>query len=905
MKSKLYVLVGLLLVATTSHAIHLGINGWYPEYFHTQGAGCDAYDQADDIHNAADLWGMNYGQICLRYQSSRSDNPYNWELYRDDLSASTGSIVNSHGDPTFMGSNARLVTEFYVTPPAQSAAGSYYVVTYGQGPGSGYFELFDGAYGIGIALSDTAIQDLVHPSVQQGTDFYVGACGSWDLREDFCGSGNLGNSPADMSYIGHDGEPNYMESCEQLNEYTDLRTCVMYNANDGYIANTARVAYDYMDKYGGLEFDGYEDNVLVPREGCRDDWGEVGYGCVDWGPNDFQAVAAFDGKIHFNVEEGVPGAYFNHDARVSSSDEWTRIGWQWGSDEPQADNVRHYEFPGFAAGEGEQFFDVDEFIEFRITAVLPDGRRLKSDVFHVTEIEPEGFDFTVYEDIHIDAPYNGEPFQLYDAGEFIDVDVEGAREGGDRDGGMYPAEIFFYANELDVYDLIYCADASDSLWNYSRERWCKTNGMIGGPSVLSQQMAYFWIFQENMQWNVHNPTDPVNPFPAMVLVGRPDENGNGGVYNTSECYEYSDNGGCLASIWSYADATNFPGASGGIGNGPVLVIPTRTYEETVRHVDWCMEWNRGINVNPGTNAYVGDLEPNYYGSIAISGVQQSCQWLLDDLALEGALILRESVFEGVPSYEVPNLAIAEGNWAMNQPHNYAWMFGENTSQDLCTYFLDGDPSDWTTNQLFFAIATTCEFGKDAIGGPYDDPIIHKLINNRCIGAFGEMVAEDGPLHMANAAVTREALRNAPQGTFHHDVYWETQQILEGIHEPYTQARTCFGYPTQVRGGDPVAVDEPVQDTRLSLMPASPNPFRYSTTLMFSTPRACWASMYVYDVTGRMVTKLTEGLVGAGDHRISWDGKDRNGTKQSSGIYFAQLRTTLDSETQTAKMLLVD
>jgi len=795
-----------------------------------------------------------------------------------------------------MGSEPELAMQFYVDAAARNAAVTSYIATYGVGPGSGYFDSFNRAYGLGIALRDCAFRDLINPYVQQGTDFYVGGCGSWDLREDICGTGNLGNGPADMSYIGHAGEPNYTEACDQLNAYVDFRTCVMYQAPD-FIANTAKVAYNHMDKYGSLEFAGYEDNVLIPREGCRDDWGEVGFGCVDWGPNDFQDVAAFDGEILFNIEEGVPGAYFNHDGRNGPTDEWTRIGWQWGSDEPQADNVRHYEFPGL--DEGEVFFSVDDFVEFRITMVMPDGRHRESDVFHVTEIEPDGFDFTIYEDIHIERPYNDEPFELYDAGEFLDVEIE-----GDRDGGMYPAEIFFYANELDVYDLIYCADASDSLWNYSQDRWCRTNGMIGGPSVMSQQMAYHWIFMENMYWNINNPTDPINPFPAMVLVGRPDENGNGGIDNTSECYEYNDNGGCLASIWTYSNATNLPGMFGGIGRAPVSVIPTQTYEETVAHVDWCMEFNRGINVNPGTNVYVGDLELNYHGSHTITDVQHLSQWLLDELASEGALILQESMFDGVPSQQVPALAIAEGNWAINQPHTYAWMFGENTSQDKCTYFLDGDPSDWTTNQRVFVIAPTCEFGKDAIGGPYDDPINLKLVRNGVVGSYGVMLPEDGNLHMMNVAITRDEIERAPDGAFHHDIHWGIKQTMAGIHEAYASAMTCFGFPTQRRGGTQVSVDQP-HNTRLSMMPASPNPFNNSTTLQFSVPRSCWMALHVYDASGRMITKLSEGFVGAGDHRITWDGKDRNGSKQSSGIYFALLKTTLHSEHQTTKMLLVD
>jgi len=115
--------------------------------------------------------------------------------------------------------------------------------------------------------------------------------------------------------------------------------------------------------------------------------------------------------------------------------------------------------------------------------------------------------------------------------------------------------------------------------------------------------------------------------------------------------------------------------------------------------------------------------------------------------------------------------------------------------------------------------------------------------------------------------------------------------------------TCFGPPTYVRGGAPVAVDEPSQSTELSLLPASPNPFRTSTTLRFSTSRAGLVSLKVFDVKGRLVRTLEEGLKGAGQHYSSWDGTDDRGESQATGYYFAQLNVNNEGE-QTVKMLFV-
>jgi hypothetical protein len=58
----------------------------------------------------------------------------------------------------------------------------------------------------------------------------------------------------------------------------------------------------------------------------------------------------------------------------------------------------------------------------------------------------------------------------------------------------------------------------------------------------------------------------------------------------------------------------------------------------------------------------------------------------------------------------------------------------------------------------------------------------------------------------------------------------------------------------------------------------------------------WAKLDVYDVSGRLVTKLTDGPAPAGSHVVSWDGRTSTGTFLRSGIYFARLESTEGSRT---------
>ena len=82
----------------------------------------------------------------------------------------------------------------------------------------------------------------------------------------------------------------------------------------------------------------------------------------------------------------------------------------------------------------------------------------------------------------------------------------------------------------------------------------------------------------------------------------------------------------------------------------------------------------------------------------------------------------------------------------------------------------------------------------------------------------------------------------------------------------------------------------------------PNPFNPSTRISFTTPREMNISVIVYDVLGRRVKTLINGLQKKGNHHITWFGHDQSGSKVSSGIYFYEMRG--DGFIQARKMLLI-
>ncbi|HEX03664.1 MAG TPA: T9SS type A sorting domain-containing protein, partial [Bacteroidetes bacterium] len=78
--------------------------------------------------------------------------------------------------------------------------------------------------------------------------------------------------------------------------------------------------------------------------------------------------------------------------------------------------------------------------------------------------------------------------------------------------------------------------------------------------------------------------------------------------------------------------------------------------------------------------------------------------------------------------------------------------------------------------------------------------------------------------------------------------------------------------------------------------AYPNPFNISSTIRYSLQRPAEIKLDVFDVLGRQVATLAEGLVEPGEHRATFDA-----SQLASGVYFVQLNT--GSETIRHKIVL--
>jgi hypothetical protein len=91
-------------------------------------------------------------------------------------------------------------------------------------------------------------------------------------------------------------------------------------------------------------------------------------------------------------------------------------------------------------------------------------------------------------------------------------------------------------------------------------------------------------------------------------------------------------------------------------------------------------------------------------------------------------------------------------------------------------------------------------------------------------------------------------------------------------------------------------------SRFALYPNYPNPFNPGTRIPFALPVETEIRIQVTDMSGRVLRVLAEGRYPAGLHEIDWDGRDEQGRRQASGIYFCELES--ERFTEKRKMTLL-
>jgi hypothetical protein len=126
-------------------------------------------------------------------------------------------------------------------------------------------------------------------------------------------------------------------------------------------------------------------------------------------------------------------------------------------------------------------------------------------------------------------------------------------------------------------------------------------------------------------------------------------------------------------------------------------------------------------------------------------------------------------------------------------------------------------------------------------------------------------------------------------------FWLESISMNGFTEAYGPLMAVLGQPA-----DPD--NPPVIPVATGLHNAYPNPFSSNATLPYSLKDEQTVRFDIYSVKGQLIRSYGSEHKAAGNHSLSWDGKDANGKEVTSGVYF--YRMSAGKYTATRKLMFV-
>jgi len=134
-----------------------------------------------------------------------------------------------------------------------------------------------------------------------------------------------------------------------------------------------------------------------------------------------------------------------------------------------------------------------------------------------------------------------------------------------------------------------------------------------------------------------------------------------------------------------------------------------------------------------------------------------------------------------------------------------------------------------------------------------------------------------------ARLTRSPLVPSGSGYVYRD---DLAGVPAGATAAYSYAVVRGG--TEIVRSPAVTVEVPGAAGVTRLVGAQPNPFNPETAIVFELARSGPVRLEVFDVSGRRVAVLADGVRPAGRQRVVWQGRDDAGRALPSGAYFARL-----------------
>ena len=102
---------------------------------------------------------------------------------------------------------------------------------------------------------------------------------------------------------------------------------------------------------------------------------------------------------------------------------------------------------------------------------------------------------------------------------------------------------------------------------------------------------------------------------------------------------------------------------------------------------------------------------------------------------------------------------------------------------------------------------------------------------------------------------------------------------------------------EVVGGSGVANEQTELPEGYALEPNYPNPFNPTTAISYTLGESGHVTLTVFDVVGRQVAQLVDGVQPSGTYNVNWNALD-----VTSGVYLYRLQTSVGQRTRSMVLL---
>jgi hypothetical protein len=231
------------------------------------------------------------------------------------------------------------------------------------------------------------------------------------------------------------------------------------------------------------------------------------------------------------------------------------------------------------------------------------------------------------------------------------------------------------------------------------------------------------------------------------------------------------------------------------------------------------------------------------------------------------------------------------------------------------YYVNGSPATiglWNLFHATYATGLGKTYGNvDSVDGQSGRLTQGMSLDYDYQGWPDQFVGVVGPDGGADAALVWADQGAIERGSLYVDTDTGSRRymvpVLLGGMTDASYPSTRLEYVTRILDDSGLIGTAGVEDAEVGrvnrLLQNSPNPFNPTTSIRYSVASdGAKVAMHIYDVAGRRVATVLDRTSQAGDHIVSWDGRDDGGRLVASGIYFCRL--SVDAWSASRKMVLL-